>query len=146
MRFFLHPFFLFAVLFFLTIIPHSFNPSTYFYFKETTSWPSLMPNTIIKLIVAGVLLLVIIAYWMLSKRIHTIDWKIFIPHLLLTIPTVLFVRFFNTILYHVFIDDTITSREFLVLSTFVVAAYSLFVLGQILFLIYFLKTRSKGQP
>ena len=122
MRFFNHPFVLFALLFFITISSFA-ESNTVFYFS--TSELSLRPTDITKFFVAIILLLMTIGYWVLSKRANEITWKVFIPHLVLTIPSVLFIRF-STLLLNNGLHDVSTGKLTMLRNFIYIAmAYSL---------------------
>lgn len=131
------PFLAFLILLLLTI-PFSFDFAT----SVVPGWHTtiLPPYFIWGLIVVFVLLLVTIGYWLLSKRTDKINWTLFAIHFLLTIPTIIFLRF-PTILLDVELTDQdklIRAIEFRM--KIIPIAWTLFIIGKILFLVYFIRT------
>lgn len=131
------PFLAFLILLLLTI-PFSFDFAT----SVVPGWHTTIfpPYFIWGLIVVIVLLLVTIGYWLLSKRTDKINWTLFAIHFLLTIPTVIFLKF-PTILLDVQLTDQdklIRAIEFRL--KLIPIAWTLFIVGQILFLIYYVRT------
>ena len=131
------PFLAFLILLLLTI-PFSFDFAT----SVVPGWHTTIfpPYFIWGIIVVIVLLLVTIGYWLLSKRTDKINWTLFAIHFLLTIPTIIFLKF-PTILLDVELTDQdklIRAIEFCM--KIIPIAWTLFIIGQILFLIYFIRT------
>ena len=131
------PFIAFLILLLLTI-PFSFDFAT----SVVPGWHTTIfpPYFIWGLIVVIVLLLVTIGYWLLSKRTDKFNWTLFAIHFLLTIPTIIFLKF-PTILLDVQLPDQdklIRAIEFRM--KIIPIAWTLFIVGQILFLIYFIRT------
>ena len=131
------PFLAFLILLLLTI-PFSFDFAT----SVVPGWHTTIfpPYFIWGLIVFIVLLLVTIGYWLLSKRTDKINWTLFAIHFLLTIPTIIFLKF-PTILLDVQLTDQdklIRAIEFRM--KLIPIAWTLFIIGQILFLIYYVRT------
>ena len=88
-----------------------------------------------------ILLLVTIGYWLLSKRTDRINWTLFAIHFALTIPTVIYLKFPSILL-----DVQMTNQDELIKAIafrmkLIPIAWTLFIAGQILFLIYFIKTK-----
>jgi hypothetical protein len=87
---------------------------------------------------------VTIGYWLLSKRTDKTNWTLFAIHFALTIPTIIYLKF-----PFILLDVQLTNQgELLKAIDFrmklIPLAWVLFIVGQILFLIYFirvLKTR-----
>ena len=131
------PFLAFLILLLLTI-PFSFDFAT----SVVPGWHTAIfpPYFIWGLIVFIVLLLVTIGYWLLSKRTDKINWTLFAIHFLLTIPTVIFLKFPSILL-----DVQLTDQDKLIkaiefLMKLIPVAWTLFIVGQILFLIYYVRT------
>jgi hypothetical protein len=104
---------------------------------HTTIFP---PYFIWGFIVIIVLLLVTIGYSLLSKPVDKISWTLFAFHFILTIPTVIFLRFPS-----IFLDHQQTNQEELVKAIsfrmkLIPVAWILFIVGQALFVIYFIRT------
>src|SRR5205809_3029005 len=121
MRFFYHPLVLFGLL--SLIVTTSFAESrTSFYF--TTSEISLRPGDTTKFFVAAVLLLATLGYWLLSKKEFKSNWKVVLPHLLLSIPTVVFIRF-----WYLWLNDglhELSRHQLGILQGLIFLAYGLF--------------------
>ena len=131
------PFVAFLILSLLTI-PFSFDFAT----SVVPGWHTTIfpPYFIWGLIVVIVLLLVTIGYWLLSKCTDKINWTLFTIHFFLTIPTIIFLKF-PTILLDVQLTDQdklIKAIEFRM--KLIPIAWVLFIVGQILFLIYYVRT------
>lgn len=131
------PFLAFLVLLFLTI-PFSFDFAT----SVVPGWHTTIfpPYFIWGLILIIVLLLVTIGYWLLSKRVDKINWTLFAFHFILTIPTVIFLKFPS-----IFLDVQQTNHEEIIKAIslrikFIPLAWTLFIIGQTLFIIYFIRT------
>ncbi len=131
------PFVAFLILSLLTI-PFSFDFAT----SVVPGWHTTIfpPYFIWGLIVVIVLLMVTIGYWLLSKCTDKINWTLFTIHFFLTIPTIIFLKF-PTILLDVQLTDQdklIKAIEFRM--KLIPIAWVLFIVGQILFLIYNVRT------
>jgi uncharacterized membrane protein YjfL (UPF0719 family) len=131
------PFFAFLALLLLTI-PFSFDFAT----SVVPGWHTTIfpPYFIWQLIAIIVLLLAIIGYWLLSKRVDKINWTLFAFHLTLTIPTIIFLKFPS-----IFLDVQQTNQEEIIKAIslrikLIPVAWTLFILGQALFIIYFIRT------
>ncbi len=131
------PFLAFFVLLLLTV-PFSFD----FAISVVPGWHTTIfpPYFVWGLIVLIVLLLVTIGYWLLSKRTDKVNWTLFATHFALTIPTVIYLKF-PSILLNVQLTD---QRELIKAIEFrmklIPIAWALFIAGQILFLIYYIRT------
>jgi hypothetical protein len=139
------PFLAFLILLLLTI-PFSFDFAT----SVVPGWHTTIfpPYFIWGLIVMIVLLLVTIGYWLLSKRTDKISWTLFAIHFALTIPTIIYLKFPSILL-----GVQLTNQEELIKAIefrmkLIPIAWTLFVGGQILFLIYFIRTirGKRSQP
>jgi hypothetical protein len=131
------PFFAFLILLWLTI-PFSFIFST----DAIPGWhTTIFPLYFIwRLIVMGALLFVTIGYWLLKKQADRINWTLFAIHFALTIPTVIYLKFPS-----MFLDvHTANQYELFKLIQFrielIPIAWTLFIIGQLLFFIYYLRT------
>ncbi|PVD53301.1 hypothetical protein DC498_05340 [Terrimonas sp.] len=132
------PFLAFLVLILITI-PFSFDFST----SIVPGWhTTIFPAYFIgELIVIIVLLFVIIGYWLLSKQGDKTSWILFAIHFLFTIPTIIYIKFPT-----VFLDLQIPNQDKQIKAIafrmhFISAAWILFVLGQILFVIYYIRVQ-----
>jgi hypothetical protein len=131
------PFLAFLILLILTV-PFSFDFAT----SAVPGWHTTIfpPYFIWGLLVMVVLLLVTIGYWLLSRKVGKINWTLFAIHVALTIPSVIFVNFPS-----IFLDVYQNSQEEIlkdlsVRIKLIPVAWTLFIVGQILFLIYFIRT------
>jgi len=92
---------------------------------HTTIFP---PYFIWQSIVLLIILLVSIAYWKLSTKTGIINWIFFIFHFILTIPAIIYLKYglmiFNSV--------TISKDELLIIISF--------VLGQILFIVHYVRS------
>ena len=136
------PFFAFLVLLLLTI-PFSFDFAT----SVVPGWHTTIfpPYFIWGLILIIFLLLATIGYWLLSKRVDKINWTLFAFHFLLTIPTVIFIKFPS-----IFLNVQQTNQEEIIKAIYlriklIPVAWTLFIVGQVLFIIYFLRTINSKQ-
>jgi hypothetical protein len=131
------PFLAFLILLLLSI-PFSFDFAT----SVVPGWHTTIypPYFVWGLIVIIALLLVTIGYWLLSKRTDKINRTLFAMHFALTIPTVIYLKF-PSILLNVQMtnqDELIKAIEFRM--KLIPEAWTLFIAGQILFLIYYIRT------
>lgn len=131
------PFLAFLILLLLTI-PFSFDFAT----SVVPGWHiTIFPSYFIwGLIVITTLLLTTIGYWLLSKRTDNTNWALFAFHFVLTIPTIIYLKFPSVLL-----DMQLANQDELINAiTFrlklIPVAWTLFIVGQILFLIYFIRT------
>jgi hypothetical protein len=136
------PFIAFLVLLLLTI-PFSFDFAT----SVVPGWHTTIfpPYFIWGLILIIVLLLVTIGYWLLSKRVDKTNWTLFSFHFLLTISTVIFLKFPS-----IFLDIQQTNQEETIKAIslrikLIPVAWTLFIVGQTLFIIYFVRTINSKQ-
>ena len=133
------PFFAFLILFILTA-PFSFDITT----SVVPGWhtPILTSHYIAVIIVAIALLLVTVAYWRLSKRMIRISYTVFITHLLLSIPIILFIRFPFLLLNYETTDPNELTRQVNLEIRIILVTCVLFIAGQVLFAYYFIKSNS----
>lgn len=104
---------------------------------HTTIFP---PYFVWGLFLITILLLVTIGYWLLSKRADKINWTLFCFHFLMTVPTVIFINFPS-----IFVDVQQTNQEEIIKEIhlrmkIIPVVWTLFIVGQSLFVIYFLRT------
>ena len=131
------PFLAFLIILILTI-PFSFDFATSAVPGwHTTIYPPYFVSGLISMIV---LLLVTIGYWLLSKRVDKTSWTLFAIHFILTIPIVIFLKFPS-----IFLDTMQTNQEELLRNLslrikLIPVAWTLFIAGQILFIIYYVRT------
>ena len=104
---------------------------------HTTIISPYLTATIFKFIV---MLVVITFYWKLNKAVKEIDFKFFALHLALTIPSIIN----SKISLHSFVEFDRnnfekTIREYEIIDSIVIALNILFIIGQIIFGIYYSK-------
>jgi hypothetical protein len=136
------PFLAFLILLLLTI-PFSFDFAT----SVVPDWHTTIypPYFVWGLIIIVALLLVTIGYWLLSKRTDKINWTLFAIHFALTIPTVIFLKFPSILLnvQQTNQEELLKAIEFRM--KLIPVAWTLFIAGQILFLIYYIRAiKNKG--
>ena len=135
----------FPLIAFLTLllltIPFSFDFAT----SVVPGWHTSIypPYYIWTLAMVVVLLFVVIGYWLMSRRVDKTNWTLFILHLLLTIPTVIFIKFPSILLdvHEANRDEFI--RSFLMRVKLIPWAEGIILVGQVLFLVYFIRTIRK---
>ncbi len=104
---------------------------------HTTIFP---PYFIWELIVITVLLWVTIDYWLLSKRTNKTNWTLFAIHFVLTIPTIIYLKFPSILLDVQLTDQAELIKAIAFRLKLIPIAWTLFIVGQVLFLIYFIRT------
>lgn len=131
------PFLAFLLLLLLTI-PFSFDFAT----STVPGWHTTIfpPYFIGGLIVIIVLLFATIGYWFLTKRVDKINWTLFAFHFILTIPTVLILKFPSLLLDIHQTNQEETIKAISLRIKLIPVAWSLFFVGQALFIIYFVRT------
>ena len=131
------PFLAFLILLLLTI-PFSFDFAT----SVVPGWHTTIfpPYFIWGLIVLIVLFLVTIGYWLLSKRTDKTNWTLFAIHFALTIPTIIYLKFPSILLDVQFTDQEKLIRAIEFRTRLIPVAWTLFIVGQLLFFIYFIRT------
>ncbi|HET9056095.1 MAG TPA: hypothetical protein VFN30_04530 [Chitinophagaceae bacterium] len=130
--------FLVFLIFLLLIIPLSFDFAT----SVVPGWhiTIFQPHFIGELIVMIVLLLVTIGYWLLAKQKNKINQALFAIHFSSTIATTIFLKFPTLLLYAQLTNKDELMRDIELRIKLIPFAWSLFIVGQILFLIYCIKT------
>ena len=128
------PFLAFLALLLLTI-PFPFATSVVPGWHVTV----LPPLFIWTSILAIVFIFVAIGYWLLNQHAKPISWTFFIIHLLLTLPAVIFIK-----LPTIFLEFDTTNQEILlhrlsIRMAFIPWAWVLFTIGQIIFLVSFVR-------
>jgi len=103
---------------------------------HTTIYP---PYFIWGLALIIVFLLLTIGYWLLSKRVDKINWTLFAIHFMLTISTVIFLKFPSVLLgmKETNQDELIKALAFRI--NLIPVAWTLFIVGQVLFLVYYIR-------
>jgi hypothetical protein len=108
---------------------------------HTTIWP---PYFICLIIVTIVLILVTIGYWLLFRRTDKTNPVLFAIHFLLTIPAIIYLIFPS-----IFLDARVTDENDLMEAIqfrikAVLVAWGIFIIGQLLFLIYYIRVIGAG--
>lgn len=131
------PFLAFLVLLLLTI-PFSFDFAT----SVVPGWHTTIfpPYFVWGLIVIVVLLMVTIGYWLITKRTDKTSWTLFTIHFALTIPTIIYLKFPSILLDVQETDQSELIRAIQFRMKLIPVAWALFIAGQILFLIYYIRT------
>jgi hypothetical protein len=131
------PFLSFALLLILTIPIFNFDYAT----SVVPGWHTIMlpPNTIAIIIIFILTLLATIAYWTLKTHGHKIAKAIFWTHLLCSIPAILLTRIPFLFLMLRGPDIQEIQKQLLLNEIILYSAYSLFIVGQIIFGAYFIK-------
>ncbi len=130
------PFLAFLILLLLTV-PFSFDFAT----SVVPGWHTTIfpPYFIWGLVVIVVLLLVTIGYWLLSKRTDKTNWTLFAIHFVLTIPTTIYLKFPSILLDVQLTDQNKLMKAIHFRMKLIPIAWTLFIVGQILFVIYFIR-------
>lgn len=131
------PFLAFLILLLLTI-PFSFDFAT----SAVPGWHTTFfpPYLVWGFIVIIVLLLVTIGYWLLSKRADKINLTLFVFHFALTILTSIYLMLPSILLNVNVADQGKLIKAIAFRIQLIPIARILFITGQILFLIYFIRT------
>jgi hypothetical protein len=131
------PFIAFLILLVLTI-PWSFDFAT----SVVPGWHTTIfpPYFIWGFFIMVVLLLATIGYWLISKRTDKTNWTLFAIHFLLTIPTVIYLKFPSILLDVQLTDQNELIEAFEFRMRLIPVAWALFIAGQIMFLIYYIRT------
>jgi hypothetical protein len=134
----------FLILLLLTI-SFSFDPGA----SVVTGWHVTInpPHFIWGPILVAIFLFLIIGYWLLVKRVDKVNWVLFVIHFLLTIPTVVFLIFPSIFLNEesLFLDPGSPNAEKLWVNLslrikLMPVAWTVFTIGQILFMVYYIRT------
>lgn len=104
---------------------------------HTTIYP---PYFIAGVVAIIILMLVIIGYWLLLKRVDKVNWTLFVLHLLLTIPTVIYLKYPMMFLdfEHSSLGDV--ADKMVIRFQLITISWVLFGVGQLLFIVYFVRT------
>ena len=98
------------------------------------------PYFIWVLVVLVILVFLIIGYWLLVKLANKIDWALFTIHFILTILTIIFLIFPSVLLDVERPNQEEVGNAMRFRLKLIPAAWSLFIVGQILFIIYYFRT------
>ena len=99
----------------------------------------LPPAFIAAVIVYLFILIVTVAYLLLYLKAGTINRKVFISHILLTLPSILLTIFPELTFYPHTNDVDVLQRQITLAIRIVSGAYLLFIAGQVLFTVYFIQ-------
>jgi hypothetical protein len=83
---------------------------------------------------------VTIGYWLLSKRVDKINWTLFVFHVILTIPIMIFIRFPFIFLNIQQANEEEIMKAISLQIKLTPIARTLFIVGQTCFIIYFIRT------
>lgn len=132
------PIFSFLLLLLLMLIPFSIDHST----SVVPGWHITIypPYFVWTIILSASLIFIIIAYWLISNRVNKINWTLFIIHFFTTVAAIAYIRF-----PALFIDVNESSpmeilKDYESRLKLIPVAWIVFLTGQILFLIYFIRT------
>lgn len=131
------PFLAFLVLLLLTI-PFPFDFTT----SVVPGWHTIIfpPYFVWGIIVVIFLLLATIGYWLLKKRVDKISWTLFVFHFIMTIPTVIFLKFPTILLDVQKANQEEVMKEVFLRIKLIPISWALFIIGQILFFVYYVRT------
>lgn len=130
------PFLAFLILFLLAI-QFSFDFSN----SVVPGWHTAIfpPNFILGLLIIIVLLFVVIGYWLLSKKSDKTSWLLFAIHFLITITTVIYL-WVPSIFLNLQVENRNEQIKTLAFRMKLIPlAWAFFIVGQILFLIYYIR-------
>ncbi|MGN6437601.1 MAG: hypothetical protein ACTHMM_13760 [Agriterribacter sp.] len=134
------PIFAFLILLLLTI-PFSLDFAT----SVVPGWHTTIfpPYFFWGLGVTVVLILTIIGYWLLRNRNDKINWALFAGHFVLTVPTIIYLKFPGIFLQPQLSDEGewIKAIEFRI--RLIPIIWTLFIIGQTLFLVYYVRSIRK---
>jgi hypothetical protein len=134
------PFFFFALLLAFTI-PWSLNLVSFDYATSVVpGWHTAIypPLFLIDIILSVLLLIDVLGYLQLANKIDSINWLVFITHLMLTIPATILMKFPMALLY---LSNPEPEQLIVLEAQFTWFAYCLFIAGQVFFAFYFFKTK-----
>jgi hypothetical protein len=125
------------ILLILVIITYPFN----FAYPVVPGWHNCLIDLDLILIpiLALWLLLLVIAYRRLAKRITNINMRVFLTHFLLTLPYALNKRFYHEILTLFPINEDNIFKYALYFGEVDIIVWILFMVGQAIFAVYFVK-------
>lgn len=131
------PFLAFLMLLLLTV-PFSFD----FAASAVPGWHTTIfpPYFVWELVVTIVLLFVTIGYWLISKQTDKMNWALFAIHVVLTIPTIIYLRFPSMLLNVESADEKELIKAINFRIKLIPVVWAVFAIGQALFLIYFIRT------
>lgn len=110
-------------------------------FAEQGWHVTIFPAYFIWLLIGlAIFLFAVIGYWLLTSRANKTAWGLFAIHFVLTIPSIVYLM-----IPSIFLDTSIIeSGELMNVLHFrirlIPVAWALFIIGQVLFLVYFIRT------
>jgi predicted membrane channel-forming protein YqfA (hemolysin III family) len=124
----------------LLTIPFSIEMTS----SVTPGWHTTIysPEYFYAFVLMIVLVFAVIGYWLVINKADKLNWIIFIIHALLSISTLIFIKNPSIFLNYQNPDDE-RFRNFTLLLKLIPWAHRLFVVGQIIFLIYFIRVLRK---
>src|SRR5688572_3684243 len=128
------PFLTFLVFFFLTIPLSFINFSTDYATSVVPGWHTtiLPPYFLMNIFISIIILLVTFAYWKLSRKQIFLDWIVFLVHVILTLPVILYIIypvFFDKLFFSLFQQNE--SLNISVILMLILTPYILFLIGQV---------------
>lgn len=131
------PFFSFLLLFLWTV-PFSFDMAT----SVVPGWGTSVfpPHFILEILLAAFMLHATLGYWFLSRRGRQINWKLFVCHLVLSLPAILILKYPSILLdvQQPTQEDIANSIQLRLILVPVVWVF--FFVGQAIFIIYCFRT------
>ena len=109
---------------------------------HTTIYPPYFIGVVISILV---LLFVSIGYWLLTTRDNKINWILFALHFTLTIPTAVFIFFPSIFLNVQQGDQEEIIKAVIFRMKLIPVAWTLFIIGQVLFVIYVVRSFKTNQ-
>lgn len=112
---------------------------------QNPGWNNVIPSTSYLEIIVWILIAVILfTYWRMIKREKLINLKVFLAHFILSLPFVLYARF-NMFIRITTAINANNILEFITLLNIVsYTSLILFLLGQIIFIIYNIKNKNNS--
>jgi len=134
---------LFVAFFILLLLTIPFDIAT----SVVPGWHTTVfsPYFVWKFIVAIVLVLVIIGYWLLFSRVDRINWVLFTIHIGLTIPAIVYPMISSIVLDEKLINHKGLIKAIEFQMKLIPVIWIFFIIGQILFLIYAIRTIKAGR-
>ncbi len=92
------------------------------------------------IIILIVLLIVTIGYWLLSKQTEKINWTLFAIHFVLTVTTIIYMKFPSILMDVRFPEQDKLIQALELRIKLIPIALALFIIGQLIFLVYYVRT------
>lgn len=108
---------------------------------QNPGWKTIIPSTsYLEIIVWFLVLTIVLTYWLIIKK-KPINSSIFFVHFLLSIPLVLYARF-NMFIRSITATNSNDILEFInLLNTIAYSVLILFLISQIIFIVYIIKIK-----